>query len=70
MTETLSFQEAIVMVENLSLEEQEMLIEIIQNRLNEYKRSELMNEIKQAEQEYKQGKFKRGTVEDLMAELD
>ena len=70
MTKTLSFQEAIVAVENLPLEEQEMLVEIIKNRLNEHKRSQLISEIKQAEQEYEEGKFKRGSVEDLMAELD
>ncbi len=70
MNNILSFQEAIVAVENLPLEEQEMLVEIIRNRLNEHKRSELINEIQQAEQEYEQGKFKRGSVEDLMAELD
>ena len=70
MTKTLTFQETIVAVENLPLEEQQMLIEIIKNRLNQQKRSELIDEIQEAEQEYEQGKFKRGSVDDLMAELD
>ncbi|WP_017292416.1 hypothetical protein [Geminocystis herdmanii] len=70
MNKTSYFQEAIDTVENLTCEEQKMLIQIIQNRLHEEKRAELIEEIKQAEKEYKEGKFKKGSVKDLMAELD
>lgn len=70
MSKISNFEQAIATVENLPNEEQEMLVEIIKNRLHEKKRAELIEEVKQAEQEYKEGKFKRGSVIDLMAELD
>lgn len=65
-----NFEQAIITVEKLPLEEQEMLVEIIKNRLHEQKRFELITEIKQAEKEYEEGNFKRGSVKDLMADLD
>ena len=47
-----TFQQAIETVEALSPEEQAMLLEIIQNRLREQKRQELLENIKQSEQHY------------------
>jgi ribosomal protein L18E len=64
------FQSAISAVEALSTEEQAMLIEIIQKRLQQQKRDQLKQEIEQVRQEYKEGKVKFGSVEDFLAELD
>jgi hypothetical protein len=66
----LTFQEALDTVESLTIDEQTMLIEIIQNRLREQQRQELLKNVAQAEKEYAQGNFCRGSVDDLMAELE
>ncbi|MEA5510477.1 hypothetical protein VB715_11945 [Crocosphaera sp. UHCC 0190] len=70
MENTSTFQKAIETVEALSPEEQTILIDIIQNRLGEHKRQELLQDITEAEQNYLSGNFKQGSVADLMAELD
>ncbi|WP_107669891.1 hypothetical protein [Cyanothece sp. BG0011] len=70
MIKTSTFQQAIETVEALSPEEQEMLLTIIQNRLREHKRQELLKNIEQSEQDYAQGNVKRGSVSDLMKALE
>jgi hypothetical protein len=67
---TSTFQKAIEAVEALELEEQEMLVDIISKRLKQQRRDELLKEIAQAERDYEQGNVQRGSVADLMAELD
>jgi hypothetical protein len=69
-TNHVSFQEAIETVEGLTLEEQEMLIEIIRLRLVEERRKELVADVKEARQAYKTGDVRRGSVSDLMKEID
>ena len=64
-----TFQSAIAIVESLPVEQQTMLVRIINNRLKEQRRSELIAEVKIAEQEYAQGNVKRGSVADFMTEL-
>ena len=63
------FQQAIETVESLSPEEQTILIEIIQNRLKQPRRDELLQAVAESEKDYAQGNVRRGTVADLMAEL-
>jgi len=65
-----TFQEALDTVESLTIDEQAMLIEIIQNRLREQQRQQLLKNVTQSEKEYTQGNFRRGSVDDLMAELE
>ena len=67
---TSTFQSAIAIVEALPVEEQTMLIEVINNRLKEQRRTKLIEEVKLAEQEYAAGNVKRGSVSDFMADLD
>ena len=67
---TSTFQSAIAIVEALPVEEQTMLLEVINNRLKEQRRTQLIEEVKLAEQEYAAGNFKRGSVADFMADLD
>ena len=64
------FQQAIETVESLSPEEQTMLIDIIQNRLKQQRRDELLQAVAKSEKDYAQGNVRRGTVADLMAELN
>ena len=64
------FQQAIATVEALSVEDQTILIEIIQNRLRQKKRDRLKQEIEDVRQEYREEQVKFGSVEDFLAELD
>jgi hypothetical protein len=64
------FQQAIEAVEALSLDEQAMLVDIILNRLKQQRRTQLLEEVAQAEREYDCGNVRRGSVADLMAELE
>jgi hypothetical protein len=64
------FQKAIEAVEALSLDEQAILVDIILKRLQQQGRVHLLEEVAQAEREYAQGNVRRGSVADLLAELD
>ena len=68
--QTSIFQNAISTVEALSIEEQTLLIEIIQKRLQQQKRKQLKQEIEEVRQEYREGKVIFGSVEDFMNELE
>lgn len=71
MTKEIStLEQALQVVEALELEEQVTLVNIISKRLNEQRRSELLEEVAEARQDYQQGNVKRGSVADLMSELD
>jgi len=47
-----------------------MLLNIIDNRLQQQRRNELLNEVAEVRQEYAEGNVKFGSVADFMAELD
>ncbi len=72
MSEAISyrFQDVLEIVETWSLKDQSLFIEIVQRRLAQKRRGELVLEIKEAYQDYQTGDFKRGSVADLMAELE
>jgi hypothetical protein len=65
-----SFQEVIEIVEGLPVDEQEMLIEIIRQRLLEIRRKLLVAEVAEAHQAYQSGDIRRGNTSDVMKELD
>lgn len=62
----MGFQEVIEAVEELSPEDQVMLLEIIRNRLIACRRGELVAEVQQARAAHKRGEVRRGTVSDLI----
>ncbi len=70
VTQATTFQSAIEVVEALSYDDQAILVDIIDKRLKQHRRSELLQEVAEAEQNYAQGNVSRGSVADLMAELD
>ncbi len=70
MTSSPRFQQAIETVEQLPPDDQALLIEIIRQRLIDQRRAEIAVEIKEARVAYQQGKVQRGTVADLMKELE
>lgn len=68
--QTSQFQAAIDVVEALPLDAQAALVEIIQQRLQQQRRDELQQAVLESEQDYAEERVHRGTVADLMMELD
>ena len=64
-----TFQDVLDMIESLPKEQQENLIAFIRRRLIEHKREVLAERINEAREEYRLGKVRRGTVDDLMNEI-
>jgi hypothetical protein len=64
-----TFQKALEIVESLPEEQRESLMDIVKRRLMEERRDRLARSIKGAREEYKRGKIRKGTVDDLMNEL-
>jgi ABC-type Fe3+/spermidine/putrescine transport system ATPase subunit len=58
-----AFQQAIESVESLSLEEQKILLDILQKRLHQQRRSNLTQEIREIRQEFTQGQVKFGSID-------
>ncbi|MBD2245684.1 MULTISPECIES: hypothetical protein [unclassified Nostoc] len=69
MTSVSRLDQVLESIENLSVDEQETLIDLISHRLAERRRSEIAANIAQAQVEYQSGKVFRGTVTQIMDEL-
>jgi len=68
-SQTVTFQDALDVVESLPEHQQEDLIDIIRRRIIEHRRDLLAENIRKARQEFARGEVKRGSVDDLMKEL-
>ena len=53
----------------LMLDDKKYLVKIFKKQIIELKREELLNDIKAAEEEYRLGKIKSGTVSDLLKDI-
>ena len=67
--QTVTFQEALDIIESLPERQQKDLINIIQRRRLERRRELLAESIKEARAEYARGEVTRGTVDKLMQEI-
>ncbi len=67
--QSLSFQDLIDAVESMPLEDQSMLVELINQRIIEKRRAELVARVREARDEFKRGEVKSGTFEDLMKDV-
>ncbi len=65
----LVFQEIIDSIENLSMEDQDYLFELIQNRRIKNQRAKILINAQEVSQAFKNGTARRGSVEDLMSDL-
>ncbi len=63
-------QKALDVVESLTLEDQRVLFNILDNRLKQNQRQEIIQDIKEVRLEYEQGKVQFGTVDEFLEELD
>lgn len=68
MTQT-TFGDVLKAVEQLPIEDQENLILILKKRLRELKRTDLIQDVYSAQQEFEQGKCQPITPEELMEEI-
>jgi transcriptional regulator with AAA-type ATPase domain len=57
-------------IASLSLDEQEMLLDLLKKGNIEQKRLRIAREVREAQREHKKGLTKRGTVEDLIKDLE
>lgn len=64
------FNDALEMVDSLSIEEHEELLEIEKKRLIERKRKKLLEDIAEAREDIKNGDFVIGTPEELIKEIE
>jgi hypothetical protein len=69
MESELAFEEVLEVVDRLSLEEQETLVEIVHRRVIERRREELAREIQEAQKEFQAGQCRPTTPDELMAEI-
>ena len=67
--QTVTFQEAIDVIESLPEYQQESLVDILQHRLIDHRRDLLAGNIREAREEFTRGEVKKGTVYDLLREL-
>ncbi len=65
-----TFQEALDVVESLSDDQQEELIDIVRRRKIERRRAEIAENIRVGREEHARGETRSGTIQDLMKELD
>ena len=70
LEKTSTFQKAIEAVEALDPEAQAILVDIIQKRLKQQRRDDLLKAVAETREAYDKGEVRSGTVADLMAELD
>ncbi|MEX0728554.1 MAG: hypothetical protein WEB58_18040 [Planctomycetaceae bacterium] len=69
MSQTLAFGEVLEAADQLTLEEQEELIAILNRRVAEASRQRLIDEVRQAKQDYADGLCKPASVEEIMREI-
>jgi hypothetical protein len=57
-------------VDEMPLEDQDVLVDLIKNRFKERRREEILANARQTLDEYKKGLTSRGTVSDLLRDLE
>jgi hypothetical protein len=65
----LSFNDVLEAVDQLTLAEQESLVDILRRRLADKRRAELLQEVQSARQEYQRNQVQVATADDIFEEL-
>jgi hypothetical protein len=65
-----SFSEILEAADNLSPEEQQVLIDILNRRMIERRRSQLLKDVHDANQEFQRGEARPTDLDSLMREID
>jgi len=69
-THAATFQEALDIIESLPEDQQEDLMGIVRRRQSERRREALAKSVDEARKDYERGQVRRGTVDDLLSELE
>jgi hypothetical protein len=69
MAQVQKFGDLLDAVDNLSREEKEAFLEVLQRRLSEERRQEIAKEIEAARREFQTGESRPVDVDDLMKEI-
>lgn len=64
-----TFAEVLETIEKFTIDEKEMLVDIVQNRLIENRRDQLKKEIESAERKFEQGLCKPFTIDEFIREV-
>ncbi len=64
-----AFADVLDTVEEFSLDEKEELVDILQKRLRDDRRARLIESIEESRREYREGKLKTMTVDEIMEEI-
>lgn len=64
-----SFAEVLEADDKLPLEDQEALIEILSRRVADCRRAEMIKNIEEARKEFREGRCKVGTPDEIMKEI-
>jgi hypothetical protein len=70
MTQTSTFNDVMETIEALPAEDQQVLIDLLQKRLVENRRTEIAANIIQSKAEYETGQVVRGNIDDIINELN
>ncbi|AFZ50274.1 hypothetical protein [Dactylococcopsis salina] len=65
-----SFQQIVESVESLPLEDQEILLEFLQKKIQEKRNDQVKQEISEVREEFAKGNVKWGSVDDFLGELE
>ena len=68
--QTAAFQQAIELIESLSIEDQTTLIALFQERLRQQKHPQLVRDIQEIRHEVAQGEVQFGSVADFLSAID
>jgi hypothetical protein len=66
MKSSINLNQVLQNISELSLDEQLYLSELLQKRLIEVRRTEIANRVKEAEENYRSGNVRSGSVAELM----
>ncbi|MCI0694666.1 hypothetical protein L0337_22005 [candidate division KSB1 bacterium] len=69
MENTITFDEVLEAADKLSLAEQETLLDILHRRTIARRRIELAKEVEEAQREFQEGRCRRATPEEIVAEI-
>ncbi len=69
ISSTVTFQEALEIVESFPESQQDELVEIVRRRRLERRRLILAESVSEARSEYRRGEVRQGSVDDLLKEL-
>jgi len=69
-SQTSQFQQAIDVVEALSLEEQQLLLELLVKRLQQQRRGQILKKVQAVRREVAEGNIQYGSVKEFLSELD